>query len=642
MNLIEFIISIGQRLLSSAPLPGGAWTSPEFGVDIASDWATLQTAQDYWRKRLADLQGGGTFVFTPQPDWLEFTVQASSVNYAPWVAQRNVIRNENEYNAIVTDPTMKGRILPDLEALIAASEIATFVGQWDSLGTDFTQALLLADIAAGFNATAAPAAGSDDARLIGRGLRAARELHDAGQRFRFACAHVALLSTPISFTEALALHRAEGAFCMPPPLNSLKLAPLILTELTVPPPPDAKKLAARTESAFLNLYGRSFSRPGYLPSVGGAVPNNETRDLLGLLANALTLGGLDNIVSWPVTFDNANDELALLVNKAVSADVSGLGTLVSTWANHLTEDNQRVLYVAQGIAMAHLEADSSLTGDALIANVVTDLNVMRTFSSLSTPALGFSILDDDNRRNTQKFLELTTRWYASRTRPETLLARRDRDAFLAMDRLTPYMSYLRFHSGDVIFVGLVLRAAQELPALQTQWKAAIGRASFATAIGSIAGADFGASLDTSFFSVMTAAEKSAIASALSLWSNNSTGARYVQGKGESVWRHVGLLAAITAPWKPNAPSATDTDTKRMTALADAMLNAMTAIRDNALMEPICLALEYMPLSRLFGIASFNEKNWAANLRKAENFERLRLFIDAARSLASMDDKGKRP
>jgi hypothetical protein len=633
MNLIEFIILIGQRLLSSAPLPGGAFTNPEFGVDIASDWATLKPAKDYWRARLAALQGGGTFDFSPQPDWLAFTVQASSVNYAPWVAQRNVIRSANEYNAIVTSSDMRGRILPDLDALIAASEIATFIGQSDTFGIDLTQSQMQGELAAGFNATAAPAAGSDDARVIGRGLRAARELHDAGQRFQFARAHVGLLSTPISFTEALALHRAEGAFCMPPPLNSLKLAPLILT---------AETPAARTENAFLNLGGRSFSRPGYLPSIGGAVPNNETRDLLGLLANALTLGGLDNIVSWPVSFDNANDELALLVNAAVAANVGGLGTLESSWAERLAPADRPVwLQVAQGIAMAHIEADSSLTGDALIANVVADLGVMRTFSSLTTPALGLSIIDDDDRTNTGKYLELTTRWYASRTRPETLLARRDRDAFPAMDRLTPYMSYLRFHSGDVIFAGLLLRTAQELPALQTQWKAAIGRASFATAIGSMPDADFGASLDASFFSVMTAAEKSAVASALALWRNNAN-ARYVQGKGESVWRHVGLLANITAPWKPASPGATDTDTKRMTALADAMLSAMTAITNNALIKPISLALEYMPLSRLFGIASFDEKNWAANLRKAENFERLRLFIDAARGLASMDDKGNRP
>ena len=57
------------------------------------------------------------------------------------------------------------------------------------------------------------------------------------------------------------------------------------------------------------------------------------------------------------------------------------------------------------------------------------------------------------------------------------------------------------------------------------------------------------------------------------------------------------------------------------------------------MEPISRALEFMPLSRLFGRPSFNEKNWAANLRKAENFERLRLFIDAARTRASLDDMG---
>ena len=79
----------------------------------------------------------------------------------------------------------------------------------------------------------------------------------------------------------------------------------------------------------------------------------------------------------------------------------------------------------------------------------------------------------------------------------------------------------------------------------------------------------------------------------------------------------------------------------MSALADAMLAAMTIIRDRGLLKPISLALEFMPVARLFGIASFNEKNWAANLRKTENFERLRRFIDAARVSASLDERGNR-
>jgi hypothetical protein len=111
------------------------------------------------------------------------------------------------------------------------------------------------------------------------------------------------------------------------------------------------------------------------------------------------------------------------------------------------------------------------------------------------------------------------------------------------------------------------------------------------------------------------------------------------GEGESVWRHVGLLATIVAPWKP--PSPDPADTQKVRGLADAVLAAMTVIHDRELLEPISLALEYMPVKPMFQIATFNEKNWAANLRKSENFERLRLFADEARQRVGLNDRGDR-
>ena len=249
------------------------------------------------------------------------------------------------------------------------------------------------------------------------------------------------------------------------------------------------------------------------------------------------------------------------------------------------------------------------------------------------------LFDDDARSNTRAVLRLASRWFASRTRLKTLLAHHDRMGFDMMPRLSPYMSYLHFHSGDVIFGGLMLRAAKELSALRVQWTAAMNRASFANAVHAQPDADFGAALDASDFTSMTASDAGAITNALTLWRNNATGARYVQGEGESVWRRIGLLSQIVAPWKPPPPPS-DTGTSRIAALADGSA-ATTVIRDRGLLKPISLALEYMPVARLFSIASFNEKNWAANLRKTENFERLRRFIDAARVRASLDERGNR-
>ena len=579
-------------------------------------------------------------MFSPAPDWLRFAEQASSVNLAPWVTLRNTVRTANDYNTTVRSAAMRGRVIADLDSLVAEAEIARFIGHKSTPPVDdLTQSLLEAAVYAFFYAIAAPAAGSDEMTTIARGIRASRELHDAGQRFLFARDNASAFDG-LTFAEALALHRAEGAFCMPPPDASKLHAPLILTEPTLPTPPDPSEFPARTQSTFANVFGLPFERPGFVPTIGGIPTNNNVRDLLVASTNAICMG-LDNIVSWPVTFDNASDELSLLLAKARQDDVGGLGTLLAQWETGLTGvDARHLSYVALAILMSHLEADDTLTGDQAIANVISDLAALRSCTPV-VDAGSIGLFDDDARSNARAVLRLATRWYASRTRPETLLAHRDRMGFVAMPRLSPYMSYLRFHSGDVIFGGLVLRAARELAALRTQWTAARNRASFADAIVALGDADFGAALDASDFVSMTASDTGAIANSLALWRNNTTGARYVRGQGESVWRHVGLLSQIVAPWKPPPPPPSDTGAARMSALADAMLATMTIIRDRGLLKPISLALEYMPVARLFGIASFNEKNWAANLRKTENFERLRRFIDAARVRASLDERGSR-
>jgi hypothetical protein len=633
MFLVDFIIEIGKYLVATF-LPSGSTSDPKFGAVIASDWTKLKPALDYWKKRFDDLEGGGVFTWSSYPDWLMFMVHASSTDYASWVTQRNAVRAKLQFDDIY--PADTGPIIKDLDALVAVSEIAKFIGDSSTPPVaSLSQSLLITQVGAVFSATSAPAVGSDAAQLLGIGLRAARELQDAGQRFEFARQHAQSLSPSVAFPELLALHRAEGAFCMPPATASLMHAPLILTSKDPP----------RTDRAFLSLPGYRFGRPSFIPTIEPLPVSTELRHLLVVLANALTLGGLDNLVAWPITFDDSQNELALLIDEAVKRDVGGIGAYVSLWKSGLaTPDHKLLLEIVQGIAMARLEADPMLTGDTLIANVRTDIEGLRRYG-VSGSATFFNILDDDKRTNTSKYLELTSRWYASRSRPETLLARRDRSGFMTVPRLSPYMTYLRFHSGDVIFAGLILRAAHSLAAISVQWTSAMHTASFASAISSIAGADFASALSRSDFGAITDAEKASISSALTLWRDNRTGARYIQREGvvvgESVWRHVGLLGAITAPWKPPMPSTTDPSTIRMRALADAILKAMTVIRDRRLLEPISLAIQFLPLSRLFGIADFNLKNWAPILRKTENFERLRLFMDQVRVRASLNEKGIR-
>jgi hypothetical protein len=179
---------------------------------------------------------------------------------------------------------------------------------------------------------------------------------------------------------------------MPPPKNSLPHAPLVFTVPTLPPPNDSTQLAARTESVFASIAARMFVRPGYIPTVSGAIANDPTRDLVVVFANGLGIGGLDNLVAWPVTYDNPSDELSLLFDKALTDDIAGLTGVIASWmAALIPEDKPILAYASVGIAMTHLEDDPAITGDSLIAHVVADLNAMRVYNGVTNADGTFSI-----------------------------------------------------------------------------------------------------------------------------------------------------------------------------------------------------------------------------------------------------------
>jgi hypothetical protein len=99
MTLIDYIIALGRELVGLTPGPAGSTLDPTFAETIATDLTKLLAAQSYWRARFADLNSGA-FSLSPVPDWLAFTKEASNVDYSVWAAQRDTVRNQNEFNAI--------------------------------------------------------------------------------------------------------------------------------------------------------------------------------------------------------------------------------------------------------------------------------------------------------------------------------------------------------------------------------------------------------------------------------------------------------------------------------------------------------------------------------------------------------------
>ena len=191
MTLIQFIIALGQRLIGLTPGPGGSSLDPAFGETIATDWTKLQPAQVYWNSRFAAVNGGNPSL---SPHARLACADQRSVEREPrsLMAQRDVIRTRSQYDAIVTTDDNKGRIILDLDSLVAGSEIAAFIGT-SSTPPDAgqTQVTMHSNLFRALYTTTAAAASSDDMRNVGRGLRAARELLD-GQRFQFARTNAAV------------------------------------------------------------------------------------------------------------------------------------------------------------------------------------------------------------------------------------------------------------------------------------------------------------------------------------------------------------------------------------------------------------------------------------------------------------------
>ena len=363
------------------------------------------------------------------------------------------------------------------------------------------------------------------------------------------------------------------------------------------------------------------------------------------------LGGLDAITSWHL---QSGDELRAIAEADLSTNSWRTGYLArrNGLPTGFKADYDRLI---ETLWMSSLETHVSLPPVLSSLDAAYDeLNDLMAGHKphpdpdAASPNRIF-LLGDDYGNTTFRILQVAARWHRSRMNPATLLAWRDRDAGMLMPRFGPYTAYLRYHLGDVLFMGILIRLVNDLVPLSNKWEADAARPALADWRNAIPGNRWLPSLlSTAGWTPSVAnAHAASLQAALSFWRRPDV---YYNPPhiipqrlplGELIWRTVGLRqkwsAGGTAPsWFPAsaAPSAIALQA------ADTANTVITLIRDNALIPAVDAALEYSLHTQLFSVPSMQDRaHLKRNFAVAENFRRLHLFLEAAREESGLDING---
>lgn len=499
----------------------------------------------------------------------------------------------------------------DAGCLVSLDEIAraiTIIADGDSL---------MADVLAFDEAARGVAGPMIDFDAVARGVRGCRELYDAGRRLRFAVANAT--SFGITAAEALALHRQEGALAITPPEDSLLWAPLI----------DTDSLTCRT--ARVTLDDPLTERPGFslvvpLQAAPIVADNDASKRFEVMRRNLLVTGGLDAIVSpaLGIAGGDADELVQFFATGAFAvprpADIESID--VSLTRQVSDGQGRMAIQMLFGLLMLRLEAGPTPTAGALLGGLRAQLDALMAAHRVEQRTVDgrkdLFLLGDLDGTDIELVLQIQTSWYASRTRLHTLAARVDRTAARrAAPRLSPFLSYLRFHTNDAIFVGILLRTILRLTVIRNRWTT---HPEWGTALP-----------DALAASSFDAAEAATIGA--------NVAAHWAPNVGTlTTWRNIGLLDEIRAAggapaWLPAVPHPRG---PILTRTAEIAAELVDAIIDQDLMDVLHAALSLTPIQQLqeVGVLAGGPRR-RMTLAKAHSFERLRIAYAAAMGRAGV-------
>ncbi|HEX2886123.1 hypothetical protein [Vineibacter terrae] len=631
LSVADLMVRIGYQLLAGVQAFwfGGPTQNPNEALAIVDDAARLRAARAYWTGTLAPWIADLSQLDAAPPPALTFSAAASDPD---------VIGTDAGRRGLHAEP-MPDILLQDLGCMVALDEVAAFTAQ---LATFPGQTLLslMRQVLQGQTASL-----TREVQAIG--LQAARQVHELVRRFDYVT-RLSMLPArhTVSFTELLALYRMEGNCCCAPPELSFPHGPLTLTRTGTCRTPDVirdRGAAAADKSA---------SRPGWLLVISASLlTTGADEDFRLKLAqeNLNWIGGLDALTTWSLQPGDELREIAegdFRSNSARAASLTRRSRLAVV--NRPTYDR-----LLETLWMSALETQDSLPalGPSLDAAYAELNELMRLHKARAEPTAAnperLFLLSDDYGNATFAALKAAARWYRSRLNPLTLLAWRDRAADPTVPRFGPFTAYLRYHLGDVLFMGCVIRVLKDLLRLRSKWEAEPAASGWRSAIPDASWLP--ALLDNAGWTQGTAsAHAAALQAADRFWSQDAvyynppgTGFDPTLPAGELIWRTVGVQQAWRAaggvpPWFPPiaAPDAVALQA------ADTVNTVMTIIRDNGLVPALDAALEYSLQRQVFSLPAMQgHSNLKKSFAVAENFRRLQLYLEAARDHAGLDING---
>jgi len=527
-------------------LPTGATLNPAAAEAIvrSADPIISGTVFAYWEKQMSAL---GERIFdginaanTPA---MKFAREAPNTDISELVPNRRGLTKEDV-------PVSRGGdreyIVTEAGCLISAEEIAQSIAEGATVETMFADLQAFREAAgqgSSIPTTEFPSAAA-------RGLRATRELFDVARRFSFSQKNAQEFG--ITVPEALALHRQEGAFSVTPPKESFPHGPLIQTQA------NGCRIHAVIHS--LNQHvPNAIERPGYnlvvpirlyfdkLKIDGEMTPGRFQYEMLN--TNLLVTGGLDTLVSW-MPENRGFDELQQLMAMAVREP---LRTYEREWkAVGLSSLQIWRLYwiLTTNLVMTQIEVSETLPpADEILEAGIADLKAL--FAAHPVEKIDrqwgpdLHLIGNDAGTDTYLCLKTQCRWYASRMQPLTLLARQDRVGFARpLQRFSPFLTYLRFHTGDPLFMGILLRTLFQFNALVQAARNGAQKRKDPW------GQTFLDALKRSGWSKVPKALKRQIRTDLQYWKKSVKIIQTRGGNFETMWRHLGLIEAIKAKGSP--------------------------------------------------------------------------------------------
>jgi hypothetical protein len=94
-------------------------------------------------------------------------------------------------------------------------------------------------------------------------------------------------------------------------------------------------------------------------------------------------------------------------------------------------------------------------------------------NKISGKLINICLVGNATAPDTYLCLKIQAMWYATRKFPYTMLALKDRDPLFKneLPSFSPFVTYLRFHADELIFLGIIIRLLKGFKALKKFWMA---------------------------------------------------------------------------------------------------------------------------------------------------------------------------